>query len=409
MIIESKFCRLCDSEVREIIHLCDSAPANNFDDTFNKGQLRESFPLVLDFCDVCSNLQLRHCLGEDLLYSDYTYITPQSKSLDTHYYKILSYMDDKIKEISSADVVEIGSNNGELLKFLKPKVSSVLGVDPAKNIAKLANSSGIETIDSFFNIEIAKEIKKIKKNIKLVIARHMFAHNSDPIELIEGMKALVDQDGLVLIENAYAIDTLLHGEFDQIYHEHMFFYSVTSMNNFLKMHELYLHDVFFSEVHGGSIAFIASARDLGQTEKLLDQLAYEKSLFQDDLIFKKFQSKIKEVKDFVLKKIEIAKRANKTIGAYGAPAKAFTMFSLLELDVSIIEFCVDTTPTKIGKTFPISNIPIISEEDLANKDYDMLLVTSWNYKTDILFKSKIIFKEGTELLFPLPDPMEHIV
>jgi len=409
MTIESKFCRLCDSEVREIIHLCDSAPANNFDDTFNKGQLRESFPLVLDFCDVCSNLQLRHCLGEDLLYSDYTYITPQSKSLDTHYYKILSYMDDKIKEISSADVVEIGSNNGELLKFLKPKVSSVLGVDPAKNIAKLANSSGIETIDSFFNIEIAKEIKKIKKNIKLVIARHMFAHNSDPIELIEGMKALVDQDGLVLIENAYAIDTLLHGEFDQIYHEHMFFYSVTSMNNFLKMHELYLHDVFFSEVHGGSIAFIASARDLGQTEKLLDQLAYEKSLFQDDLIFKKFQSKIKEVKDFVLKKIEIAKRANKTIGAYGAPAKAFTMFSLLELDVSIIEFCVDTTPTKIGKTFPISNIPIISEEDLANKDYDMLLVTSWNYKTDILFKSKIIFKEGTELLFPLPDPMEHIV
>ena len=409
MTIESKFCRLCDSEVREIIHLCDSAPANNFDDTFNKGQLRESFPLVLDFCDVCSNLQLRHCLGEDLLYSDYTYITPQSKSLDTHYYKILSYMDDKIKEISSADVVEIGSNNGELLKFLKPKVSSVLGVDPAKNIAKLANSNGIETIDSFFNIEIAKEIKKIKKNIKLVIARHMFAHNSDPIELIEGMKALVDQDGLVLIENAYAIDTLLHGEFDQIYHEHMFFYSVTSMNNFLKMHELYLHDVFFSEVHGGSIAFIASARDLGQTEKLLDQLAYEKSLFQDDLIFKKFQSKIKEVKDFVLKKIEIAKRANKTIGAYGAPAKAFTMFSLLELDVSIIEFCVDTTPTKIGKTFPISNIPIISEEDLANKDYDMLLVTSWNYKTDILFKSKIIFKEGTELLFPLPDPMEHIV
>ena len=409
MIIESKFCRLCNSEVREIIYLCDSPPANNFDDTFNKGQSREAFPLVLDFCDICSNLQLRHCLGEELLYSDYTYITPQSKSLETHYHKILSYMDDKIEDISSADVVEIGSNNGELLKFLKPQVSSVLGVDPAKNIAKLANSDGIETIDSFFNIEIAKEIKKIKKNIQLVVARHMFAHNSDPTELIEGMKVLMDQDGLVLIENAYAIDTLLHGEFDQIYHEHMFFYSVTSMNNFLKMHKLYLHDIFFSEVHGGSIAFIAAAMDRGQTEKLSRQLDYEKSLFQDDLIFKTFKSKIKVVKDFVLEKIEIAKKSNKTIGAYGAPAKAFTMFSLLELDVSIIEFCIDTTPTKIGKTFPISNIPIISEEDLANKDYDMLLVAAWNYKSDILSKSKTIFKEGTELLFPLPDPSDHIV
>jgi SAM-dependent methyltransferase len=409
MIIESKCCRLCNSEVREIIYLCDSPPANNFDDTFNKGQLRESFPLVLDFCDVCSNLQLRHCLGEDLLYSDYTYITPQSKSLETHYHKILSYMDHKIEDISSADVVEIGSNNGELLKFLKPKVSSVLGVDPAKNIAKLANSNGIETIDSFFNIEIAKEIKKIKNNIQLVIARHMFAHNSDPTELIEGMKALLGQDGLVLIENAYAIDTLLHGEFDQIYHEHMFFYSATSLNNFLKMHKLYLHDIFFSEVHGGSIAFIASAKDLGQTEELSKQLAYEKDLFQDDRVFKIFNSKIKAVKDFVLQKIEIAKKTNKIIGAYGAPAKAFTMFSLLELDVSVIEFCVDTTPTKIGKTFPISNIPIISEEELANKSYDMLLVTAWNYQTDILLKSKQIFNEGTELLFPLPDPMDHIV
>jgi hypothetical protein len=403
---ESKFCRLCHSNVREIIYLCDSPAANNFDDTFANDSSNIAFPLILDFCDSCLNIQLRHCLGEELLYSNYSYITPQSDSLTEHYESILSYLEKKIYNISSADVVELGSNNGELLKFLQPKVSSVLGIDPAENIAKLANDAGIETLNCFFNLEIANQIKSTKENVKLVIARHMFAHNSDPSELLNGMKEIISEDGLVLIENAYAIDTLMHGEFDQVYHEHMFFYSASSMNNLLKKHGLFLHDILFSEVHGGSIGFIASKKELEQTEALQNQLLYEAELFDEDKIFKIFLAKIESIKKFVLEKLEILDKQNRTIGAYGAPAKAFTMFSLLGIDRSVVKFCVDTSPTKIGKTFPISNIPIISEAELKNIDYDALLVTSWNYKKDILSKSDKIFKPGTELIFPLPDPIE---
>ena len=403
---ESKFCRLCKSNIREIIYLCDSPPANNFDETFAESSTNLAFPLILDFCDSCSNIQLRHCLGEELLYSDYSYITPQSDSLTKHYQNILSYVEQKMNNISSADVVELGSNSGELLKFLKPKFLSVLGVDPAENIAKLANDSGIETLNCFFDIKIAEQIKLTKSNVKLVIARHMFAHNSDPSELLEGMREIVNLDGLLYIENAYAIDTLIHGEFDQVYHEHMFFYSATSMNNLLKNHGLFLHDIIFSEVHGGSIGFIASKKDIGQTETLKNQLIYEAELFNDDKIFKIFLSKIDSVKEFIIQKLEFLDKENKIVGAYGAPAKAFTMFSLLGIDKSVIKFCVDTSPTKIGKTFPISNIPIISEAELKCRDYDALLVTSWNYKKDILSKSDQIFKAGTELIFPLPDPLQ---
>lgn len=184
----------------------------------------------------------------------------------------------------------------------------------------------------------------------------------------------------------------------------MFYYSVKSMNNLLTQNQLFLHDIFFSEVHGGSIIFIASKKDFGQTEKLKQQLIYEESLFNEGKIFKIFLDKINDVKDFVNSKITRAQNENKTIGAYGAPAKAFTMFAFLNLDYQTIKFCVDTSPTKIGKIFPIFDIPIISEKDLMEKNYDVLLVTSWNYKKDILNKATEIFKPGTELIFPLPNP-----
>jgi|TARA_B110000438_G_scaffold303771_1_gene367228 novobiocin biosynthesis protein NovU/D-mycarose 3-C-methyltransferase len=409
MISESKYCRLCEGNLDEITYLCDSPPANNFDETFQKDKSKQKFPLILDYCKNCFNIQLRHCLGEELLYSNYTYVTPKSSSLSDHYLALTEYASNKIPDFKDIDVVEIGSNSGDLLAFLKPHVGSVLGVDPAKNVAKIANDAGVETLNYFFDDSIAQKIKNSKKLINLVIARHMFAHNANPTEMLIGMKNLLNDSGLILIENAYAIDTFTHGEFDQVYHEHMFYYSVKSMENLLTKNNLFLHDIFFSEVHGGSIIFVASKQDHGQTLKLKEQIGLEESLFQDEKIFKIFLNKINEVRGFIKDKISDAQNSHQTIAAYGAPAKAFTMFSLLELDYEIIKFCVDTSPTKIGKVFPISNIPIISEDQLKEQNYDILLVTSWNYKDDILKKASKIFKPGTELIFPLPNPTSVII
>lgn len=409
MIKESKSCRLCDGPIQEITYLCDSPPANNFDETFQENKSLQAFPLIIDFCKNCFNIQLRHCLGEELLYSDYTYVTPKSDSLSKHYDALKSYALEKIQNFKNIDVVEIGSNSGDLLQYLKPHVSSVLGVDPAKNVAKIANDAGIETLNCFFNNTIADQIKLGKKHVNLIIARHMFAHNSNPAEMLTGMKNLLDNNGFIFIENAYAIDTFMHGEFDQIYHEHMFFYSVKSMEKLLIKNKLYLHDILFSDVHGGSIVFVASKTNIGQTKKLQNQIQLEDNLFHDDKIFKIFLKKIEEVKVYINTKIKYAKDRNLTIGAYGAPAKAFTMFALLGLNKDTIKFCVDTSPTKIGKIFPIFDIPIISEETLQSQSYDILLVTSWNYKSDILKKASKIFQSDTELIFPLPKPLSLIV
>ena len=401
-------CRLCGEENREIINLGDSPPANNFLDS--QISRIDSFPLILDFCDSCGGFQLRDCLDKDHLYSNYTYLTPDTNSLTEHYENIVDFLTKNSYIDSSTDCLEIGSNNGRFLNYLKPHVNTVLGVDPAKNVATYAKQLGIETIVDFFSKDTVKKIENKNRDIGFISARHMFAHNSSPNEIFEGMDIILNDEGVVLIENQYAFETLRTGAFDQIYHEHMFYYSVQNMQNYLNLYSYDLNDVFFTNIHGGSIVFIGSRRGVFPiSENVNKQLNAEKELLKGDKLFDEFRDSVQEVKIKTLNEIQLDLANNKKIIAYGAPAKAFTMFSFLELDNNKIDFCVDTSVTKIGKVFPKSNIPVISEDDMQTRDYDTVLVTAWNYKDDILDRSESLFKKGTKLIFPLTEFSTYIV
>ena len=395
-----KKCTLCNSVNRKIINLGSSPPANNFISKLSAPVA--SFPLILDFCDNCAGFQLRHCLEKKQLYSDYTYLTPDTASLNDHYQDIVDYLSENNYLDKTMDCLEIGSNNGRFLKFLKPYVRSVLGVDPAKNIASIALSAGVETIVDFFSKNMLHKIKD--KDIKLIVARHMFAHNHSPDDIFEGIDSLLDEEGVILIENQYVFDTLQSGAFDQIYHEHMFYYSVANMQNYLNSHSFDLNDIFFTNIHGGSIGFIGSRKNQYPiSQKVKDHIMIERDLLHEDAIFHSFRSRIEEVKTRTLKEIDSDIQQGRTVCAYGAPAKAFTMFSLLGLNNNKIQFCVDTSVTKAGKYFPVFNIPVISEEQMISMNYDTFLITAWNYKKDILAKSSKLFKKNTKLIFPLPN------
>ena len=401
MIVKSK-CRLCNSVNREIINLGNSPPANHF---VSKVQTTvDSFPLIVDFCDQCSGFQLRHCLDKEQLYSHYSYLTPDTASLNDHYENIVDYLTANNYLSKDMDCLEIGSNNGRFLKFLEPYVKSVLGVDPAENVASIAASLGIETIVDFFSKDIIHKIKNKNRKIRLIIARHMFAHNPHPNDIFEGINSLLDEKGVILIENQYVFDTLQTGAFDQIYHEHMFYYSVKNIQNYLNGHSYDLNDIFFTDIHGGSIVFIGSRKNqYPVSQKVKDKIKWENKLLYKDKILNKFRNRVEEIKTMTLKEINMDIREGKTVCAYGAPAKAFTMFSLLGLDNSKINFCVDTSVTKIGKYFPTFNIPVVSEDQMISMEYDTFLVNAWNYKTDILSRSNKLFKQNTKLIFPLPD------
>jgi len=401
MIIKDK-CSTCNSSVEEVVNIGDSPPANNFIN--NIDEQAKSYPLIVDYCKECYGIQLRHCLEMNELYANYSYMTPNAKSLNDQYKKIISYLKEaKILNLHM-QCLEIGSNTGRFLKELLPEVKKVLGVEPAENIAEIASNNGINTICKFFSEAAGKEIYKEHGNFEIVFARHMFAHNSDPQELIKGAKNVMRDKGYFLIENAYAVDTFLHGEIDQIYHEHMFYFSLHSIKNLMDLHGFYLVDFLTTNVHGGSLVYIFSNDpNESPTKKVIESLTYEQSLFEKKKIFKIFNNKIASLKNNVESEIKQAIANDQKIIAYGAPAKAFTMFTYLKLNSDHISFCVDTTETKIGKIFPIFNIPILCETDLSNQEYDIVLVCAWNYQEEILLKSKKLFKKGTKLIFPLPD------
>lgn len=402
-MIKKSICSICEnSNIEEVVNLGSSPPANNFVDSPNIKV--ETFPLIVDFCEACHCIQLRHCLSESELYSHYTYSTPNASSLKDHYKNILKKMEDKNCVSKENKCIEIGSNNGNLLQFLRPHFKKVLGVDPAKNIAEIANEKGIETIVDFFSDEVADYILEKFGKFQVGIARHMFAHNSNPKALIQAMSKSLSKEGTFIIENAYAIDTFKNGEFDQIYHEHMFYYSLSNMNFLLQEFDFEVSDILFSRVHGGSAVFICNRTGKQLISDMVTKtLANELAYFNKKKIFKEFSNKIYGNKNQIKDLIEDAKKNNKIIGSYGAPAKAFTLFSFFNLDVETVKFCVDTTPTKIGNFFPNYCIPVISEEELSTMEYDILIINAWNYKDEIKEKSKNIFKKGTKLIFPVPD------
>ena len=394
-------CRLCSSKTDIIIDMGTSPIANNFIKKI--GNKFSKHKLIISFCKKCYNIQLEKTISPKILYSDYTYITPDVPILNNHYDKIIKHLilNKYINKKSSA--LEIGSNAGYFLKRLKSKIKNVLGIDPAQNIQAITKKNKIPTIIDFFNFKSSVTIKKKYGYKDFIIARHMFAHNPYPNIIMKGIDNLLTDNGVILIENAYVIPTLINGEFDQIYHEHMFYYSLISIDNFLNKFSFELIDAKGSNVHGGTVCFIASRKKQYKIKPIIN--LYKKreyKYFEKLYIFKLFIKKTYSLKKNILQFINKERKKNRRIASYGASAKAFTMFSFLELDNKLVDYCIDTTETKIGKFFPKFNIPVISEENHKINPADTFLITSWNYKKHILTKKKKIFKTGDKLIFPLP-------
>jgi novobiocin biosynthesis protein NovU/D-mycarose 3-C-methyltransferase len=399
-------CRICSNQTKEILNLGNTPPANSLLDSTS--DIQENYPLVLEYCEKCHNLQLRDCLESYDLYKNYYYVTPDSVTLNSHYQYLYDYLLSKSYITPDSFVLEVGSNIGHFLSFIEKKVSKVLGIDPAENICLMAQKNGIETICDFFSKESAKQISNQYGKPNLVIARHCFAHNSDPHELMKGVTELLSSNAKVVIENAYALNTVENNEFDQIYHEHMFYYSIRSMSNLLEMHNLVLVDLLISLIHGGSIIFVAETKSDNNivSESVKQYLSYEELSLNDDSL-KLFCENAIKIKSQLQTLIKELKNSNKRIYTYGATAKGNTLLNFINVTSEEIEFCIDNTKIKQGKFLPKSNIKIISEEEGLNVPPDYFLLTAWNYKDEII--KKVRESGNYHSKFIIPFPSIHIV
>jgi hypothetical protein len=275
----------------------------------------------------------------------------------------------------------VGSNDGVALKpFLNLGFKKVLGIEPAKNLAKLANKNKIKTFNGFLD---KKNVKKIKKNADLILASNVFAHSDKLKEMAECMLSLLGGKGTIVIEVQYLVNTLQDLTFDNIYHEHYNYWSLTSLVNFFKNFDAKVYKSEKVDTHGGSLRIYVKKDKKTKIQSSVIKMLKEEENFgiKKYKTYKEFGKKVYKIRDNVLKNIKKLKENNKTVIGYGAPAKATTALNFFGI-TNEIDFIVEDNKLKHNKFIPGVKIPIMSKSQIKNKN-NILLVLAWNFYEDI--------------------------
>ena len=394
-------CKICETNLQSVLNLGKTPLANSLLE--KKTSISEEFDLHLLGCPKCKNLQLSKFISADLLYKEYLYITPDSSMLSNHYDFLIKYLLENSIITASSFAVEIGCNAGQFLEKLDKFTSKTIGVDPASNIVDIAEDKGLKIYNEFFNESIVNSIINEHGKANTIIARHCFAHNEFPHEMVRAAGSLLSDDGSMVIENAYALNTIMNGEFDQIYHEHMYYYSLKSLNALFNLYGFEIVDATIGMIHGGSI--VAVAKRKGLSKKSPNLLIFEEleKIYLNDLALKDFAVRCKSNIENITRLVTNISQSGKTIYSYGATAKGNTLLNSAGLDSNIISACVDSTSIKQGKFLPGSTIPIISEEEASENWPDFYFLTAWNYRDEIISKVRSSGNYHTRFIIPFPN------
>jgi nucleoside-diphosphate-sugar epimerase/SAM-dependent methyltransferase/dTDP-4-dehydrorhamnose 3,5-epimerase-like enzyme len=383
-------CRCCDSKnLKRIISLGYQPLANNL--LASNTQKDEVFPLEVNYCQNCYNCQLSYSVEAEKLFSHYLYLSSTGPSFVNHFKEAAnSYVNQFNLNKDSSRIIDIGSNDGIALKPFKDLgFKNILGIEPAKNLAEIANNAGINTVQGFLNKDL---IRKINEKADLILASNVFAHVDDIKSMLECFFSLLKKDGVIIIEVQYLLNTLLNCTFDNIYHEHVNYWSVLSLNNFFNKQDAKLFKVEKVNTHGGSIRVFVTKDKNKNTDKSVEYfINKEKKLGLDKFkIYEEFSKKIDQIKNNVNRNITNLKSNKQTIVGYGSPAKATTALNFYNISKEI-DFIIEDNSLKQEKFLPGVKIPIKSKKFLKQKP-DYLLVLAWNFFEDIKKNNKDLAK-----------------
>ena len=374
-------CRSCgNTNLKRVVSLGYQPLANNL--LKKKNEKCELYPLEVNYCDKCYNCQLSISVDPKKMFSNYLYTSSTSKIFRNHF---VDASKKYIKELKlnkkKSYIIDIGSNDGVALKpFLDQGFKKILGIEPAKNLAKLANKNKIKTFNGFLN---KKNIKKIKKNADLILASNVFAHSDELKEMAECMFKLLNKKGTIVIEVQYLMNTLKDLTFDNIYHEHYNYWSLTSLVNFFNRFE---GKIFRSErvnTHGGSLRVYIKKDKKVKIEQSVKLMLIEEEKFgiKNFQTYKEFGEKVYKIRENVRRNIKKLKNTNSLIIGYGAPAKATTALNFFGISKEI-DFIVEDNKLKHNKFIPGVKIPIKNKLQIKNKK-NTLIVLAWNFYKDI--------------------------
>ena len=379
-------CRSCgNTDLKRVISLGYHPLANNL--LNKKDEKCELYPLEVNYCGKCHNCQLSVSVNPKKMFSNYLYTSSTSQSFREHFVDATKkYVKDFKLNKKNSYIIDIGSNDGVALKPFKDLgFKKILGIEPAKNLAKLANKNKIKTFNGFL---LKSNLSKIKKNADLILASNVFAHSDKLKEMAECMFKLLKKNGTIIIEVQYLLNTLRDLTFDNIYHEHYNYWSLTSLINFFNQYDAKIFRAETINTHGGSIRLYIKKGKKIKIEKSVKILTREEEEFgiKKFKTYKKFAEKVYKIRENVRKNILKLNSENNKIIGYGSPAKATTALNFFGI-ADEIEFIVEDNKLKHGKFLPGMKIPIVSKAKIKNKP-DYAIVLAWNFIEEIKKKNK---------------------
>ena len=367
--------------------LANKYPKN---DEFDK---EDFFPLAMLFCERCKNVQLGTLVSRERMFVDYYYLSSVNQGLVRHFEQLA-------RKLSGAKfVLDIGSNDGILLKPLKESGMRAIGVEPSKNVSKIANDEGLTTINSFFDSAAAEKIKKEFGKPDAVVASSVFTHLENPHQFIEDVKSVMTEDGDFIIEVEYIGNILKDIQFERFYLDRIFYYSLTSLKNLFETHGMYIYDAENIEPHGGSIRVTARNNNYktapkDSVRKFIEEEERLLTPAKLDDFKKEVEKNIKAFREM----LEGYKASGLKVAGYGAPARVATICNYGSIGPSLIEFIVDDSPLKQDRFSPGTHIPIVPKNYLEAHRPDVLAVFAYEYFDDIKKKTG----GGYRYLIPIP-------
>ena len=396
-------CKICNSQTNSIISFGKTPIANGF--IKKVADYEFLYHLYVVFCPNCLMIQLGETVEPEILFNEnYAFISSTSSAMALHFEKLAEEIIQRVSSKKSPFVVELGSNDGIMLKHIAAKGIKHLGIEPSDNVADLAEQIGVQVFRKFFNKETATEIIKKYGQADVISASNTMCHIEGLNSVFEGVRILLKKDGVLHFEEPYIYDIVKKSSFDQIYDEHVYYFSGLSVSNLGKKHGLQLVDMKHQDVHGGSMRYYLKKGNSNQvSERVKKFIVQEKNLDLDKLKgYLKFKDNVNKICKDLNKTLLKIKQKGYCIAAYGATSKSTTLLNYAKIGPKMIDYISDITPTKIGKFSPGMHIPIKPYDVFVNDQPPYTLLLAWNHRKEIFEKEKEYRQKGGKFILYFP-------
>jgi SAM-dependent methyltransferase len=401
-------CRFCKSPLNHVfVDLGVSPLANSYLRPEQLNSMEPHYPLCVYVCDACYLVQLPETQSPEEIFSDYAYFSSYSESWLKHADDYTSLMVDRFGFDSRSQVIEIASNDGYLLQYFRDRRVPVLGIEPARNVAKAARDAGIPTVVKFFGTKTALELADQGTYADLLLGNNVLAHVPDINDFVSGLKTVLKPKGIITMEFPHLMRLIDGNQFDTIYHEHFSYFSFITVEKIFARHGLTLFDVDELPTHGGSLRIYGrhsedGSRPLGRRVHDLRERE-ETAGFAGPDCYHSFNERVKETKRRILTFLIEARRNGKSIAAYGAPAKGNTLLNYCGIRSDFIDYTVDRSPHKQNTYLPGTRIPVYRPDRIAETRPDYLVILPWNLADEIMGQMSSIREWGGKFVVLIPE------